>query len=1283
MAWSAARAIRERREALGLSQADLAERLRVTKTVLSLYEGGKRLPTEDHVASLAATLGVPAELLQVGSGKLPSDVQQAFDFDAAGVVAAIRQRIEARALSYPTTPVLTPLPAASAAPALGERLPERIDVQKTTTSYRAHSYHTKVPPEAIQPFINAFTRPGETVSDPFCGSGMTGVAALMEGRNALLSDVSPAAVHIARNYTTPCDPSQFASTLATVSQSVAPTINWLYRPIGSDRLVEYTTWSDIYRCRLCDRQITYWEAVQQSATDGDRVTCPACSQRQRKSELQWVGEVPVQSHTSAGSSRIDSHDPIREELALIESSNAAPIPYWIPQVEFGPEREMWRASHRVMGIDNVAGFFTKRNLHALAALRHAIVVSSDGRVREALLFAFTAAVNRASKRYQWNAKRPTNVMTGTLYVSSLRYEWNVWSLFKRKAADVLRYYKSFPDGRGASAQVFQRSATELGCIPDGTVDLVFMDPPFGSNIFYADSSLLWDAWLGAMTDQQAEIVVNRQRSAAQGGKDLKSYGHLLAASFSEASRVLKRGGRGVLAFSNSDDQVWRSVQEALAIAGLDTDTVHVLNKGQPSIKGVKGVTGKEEVTTFDLLLCLKHRPARVAVNATPPAPGSLITQAIRAALGTSELGCRTDEVYSQVIRAILEARYSVTGITMPWIAQQCRELGASEREGRWRILEVEPMADPRDFVKQYLAPSDELPSSTNKSSVDKALSQQRVIGGRNSALYSAHSYHTKVPPEAIGPFIEHYTKPGDIVLDLFCGSGMTGVAAAQAGRRCILNDLSPAAIHLAWNHTRPCDPDALHQGFKQLEARVRSHFEDRYGTRHIDGSKARIHWTLWSARYQCPECRKKFLLWDVVDRKSGRLGKDIVCSGCLKSVRRSALKRLGSEPAWIAYETETGKRFEKAPDASDIKKANKVRREAITAWYPTTPLGPDREMYLRCALHLQGISTIADFYTNRNLEALAILWQEIRSVEDERVRGALAFAFTNTAWHGTKMRRFNARGGQRPLTGTLYIPQLSSEANVLEVLRNKIGQLERYFRSYECRSEDLPAVTLGSATHLAGVMDASVDYVFTDPPFGSNIFYADCNLVWESWLGRFTDVNHEAVVNRSLSPEAGGKSLDTYSSLMSGAMREMYRVLKPGGWATVVFHNTDAGVWQSIHDAALGAGFSFHEAASLDRQQQSHKGYKGRSGAEDVAHFDVIFNLRKPQQRHTRVSRGDKKEKPIDVAALVAAIAQDAEIASRGLQGVHAEVMRRLASQGTTAYVAFADVRALWERVTS
>ena len=1253
----------------------------VTKSLLSHIEAGKRQPTQEQIAALSTLLQIPVDMLLLGSGRMPEDVRGAFATNAAEAVAAVRERTEAHAVSYPCAPQSIPLPKGNAAALPKTALPERIDVQKTSTSYRAHSYHTKVPPEAITPFIRAFTRPGDTIFDPFCGSGMTGVAALMEGRNALLSDLSPAAVHIARNYTTPCDPHSFAVTLAVIEKAVAPTIGWLYRAYGSDRMVEYTTWSDVYSCPACRNQIVYWDVVQRAkGKTSDHLTCPRCGTRSRKASLEWAGEVPVESHTSAGSNRIDTHSITREERDLIEGANVAPIPYWTPTVPFGPEREMWRAAHQAMSIDDTSGFFSHRNLHALAALRHAIIANAEGRVREALLFAFTAALNRASKRYQWNAKRPTNVMTGTLYVSSLRYEWNVWSLFRRKAADVLRYYSAFPDTQ-AKADVFQRSATDLDCLPNGSIDFVFMDPPFGSNIFYANSSLLWEAWLGQLTDEASEIVVNKHRARSGGGKSVDDYRDLMRQSFEHAGRVLRPDGRVVLAFSNSDDQVWSAVQTALRDAGFETGSVHMLNKGQPSIKGVKGVTGKEHVTTFDLILCLEHKRT-VRMNVPFPPPINLVDQVILDALrkGSS----RTDEIYSAVIRAVVEAHYSVSGTTMPMIAARCAELGASERDGSWTLpsSETKRIAAPKDFVAGYLANVDDLPQSNGSAAVSKPLAKVRVAGGRNSALYSAHSYHTKVPPEAIAPFIEYYTKPGDVVLDPFCGSGMTGVAASLAGRRAILNDLSPAAIHLAWNHTRPCDPDDLAAGFAAIEAKVAKRFRALYKTTHTDSSEAIIHWTLWSTRHKCPKCARSFLLWEVMDQKTGRLGSTIDCPQCRKPLRRSELKKLGSEPAWIAYETKDGRRYEKAPNLEDIRKALSFRRNKVDVWYPETPIGADREMFIRCALQLQGIETVADFYTPRNLEALGLLWEAIMAVPDVRVRGALAFAFTNTAWHGTRMRRFNARGGQRPLTGTLYIPQLSSEANVLEVMRNKIAQLQRYYRSYRPHRTEVPALLLNSATNLSAIPDGSIDYVFTDPPFGSNIFYADCNLIWESWLGRLTDSADEAVVNRSLALENGGKSLATYAALIGEAMFEIARVLKPSGWATVVFHNTDAEVWQAIRDAADEAGFAFHEAASLERQQQSHKGYKGRSGAEDVAHFDVVFNLQKTNRAPVSKSRRARAVQ-VDLSKLIARIVKDREIARHGLQGVHAEVMRQMASQGSSTFVDYAEVRAIWERLVT
>ena len=109
-------------------------------------------------------------------------------------------------------------------------------------------------------------------------------------------------------------------------------------------------------------------------------------------------------------------------------------------------------------------------------------------------------------------------------------------------------------------------------------------------------------------------------------------------------------------------------------------------------------------------------------------------------------------------------------------------------------------------------------------------------------------------------------------------------------------------------------------------------------------------------------------------------------------------------------------------DAKDVKRAKALRREKIAAWYPSTTIASNREMYLRCALHRHGVASIADFYTPRNLKALALIWHEILAVPNERVRRALAFAFTNTAWHGTRMRRLQRAGGTATVDGNALYP---------------------------------------------------------------------------------------------------------------------------------------------------------------------------------------------------------------------------------------------------------------------
>ena len=530
------------------------------------------------------------------------------------------------------------------------------------------------------------------------------------------------------------------------------------------------------------------------------------------------------------------------------------------------------------------------------------------------------------------------------------------------------------------------------------------------------------------------------------------------------------------------------------------------------------------------------------------------------------------------------------------------------------------------FDQLYPPVALEFPNVDRPPATVSTLLEVAPTGSKSSPVYLAHSYPTKIPPEAIAPYIEHYTREGDIVVDPFAGSGMTGVAARRLNRPAILSDLSPLAVHLASNVTTYCDPRRLRDAASMVAAEVAIPLRDLYrATCTSCGGSAVLDWLLWGETIACTACSSPVRLWDAgFDREVGRmLSTDLLCPECGECFDKRGARVLESAPVWASVTCLNGcGRMERPALYDDMARAASVSRETISWPHPDFPLDAGREMYVRSALHLHGVRSVADFYTPRNLAALASLWSAIAAVDDLRLRQALAFAFTNTAWHGTRMRRFNARGGQRPLTGTLYIPQMSVEVNVLNVFQNKIRQLERFFQRESWQPSSRVVSLLASASRLEHLPDRSVDYVFTDPPFGGNIFYADCAIVAEAWLGRLTDVSQEAVVNRSLRPSDGGKTVEDYKGLMVASFSEMARVLKVGGRATVVFQNTDPAIWNAVEEAFAEAGFVCDVAHTLDKTQHSHKGYKGRSGAENVAGYDMVLTLTHRVPRTVRSRRG-------------------------------------------------------------
>jgi 16S rRNA G966 N2-methylase RsmD len=476
-----------------------------------------------------------------------------------------------------------------------------------------------------------------------------------------------------------------------------------------------------------------------------------------------------------------------------------------------------------------------------------------------------------------------------------------------------------------------------------------------------------------------------------------------------------------------------------------------------------------------------------------------------------------------------------------------------------------------------------------------------------------HSYPTKIPPEAIVPFIEAFTDPGGLVLDPFCGSGMTGVAAQQIGRSAILSDLSPGAVHLARGHNHPPDPARLARAVAEMDTRWMSQAEQSlYGTScpHCGGEAVTRH-TIWSDSHRCRHCGAEVVLWDLADPETGSMPRAVSCPACNCTIPRSGRPPLRSVPTRVVAACHSGCRYlrDGLPSLGDRANLKRLAEEPPGYWFPDVVVDPTREMYKRSALHLQGITSIADFYVPRARHALSLLWHEIGNIQDTASREGLRLAFTNTAWHASRMRRYNARGGQRPLTGTLYIPQLSAEANVFAVFRHQVTQIAAYAGSFTRSGEATATTRVAGAGSLSWLDDGSVDYVFTDPPFGSNIFYADCNLIWEAWLGQITDTADEIVVNRSRATADGGKTVADYGSLLTSAFREICRVLRPGGRASIVFHNSDDKVWTAMLGAAEAAELQQTDVSIIDKVQRSMKGYRGRRGSELVPFYDLVITF--------------------------------------------------------------------------
>ena len=569
-----------------------------------------------------------------------------------------------------------------------------------------------------------------------------------------------------------------------------------------------------------------------------------------------------------------------------------------------------------------------------------------------------------------------------------------------------------------------------------------------------------------------------------------------------------------------------------------------------------------------------------------------------------------------------------------------------------------------DFIEEWESQKPEKPADYQYHREPFAAD---VSEGKNDPIYNAHSYHTKVPHKAIMRYILHYTEPGDIVFDGFCGTGMTGVAAQMCGdrevieslgvtkqspeqkykvdkdgiiferqlnedgkfswvkfsklgaRKAVLNDLSPAATFIAYNYNTPVDVAAFEKEAKRILKEVEKECGWMYETLHTDGkTKGKINYTVWSDVFVCPECAGEVVFWEAaVDKDAMEIRNYFPCPHCQAELTKRKMDR-----AWIT-------KYDSALKDS-IRQAKQIpvlMNYTLNGSKKRFKKAPDEaDLALIDKINSSEIpywipsSRLPDGYNTRQpINSHGIthvhhfytkrnLWVlaalwKIFSEISNPFLRGLLKNFITAAQINLDRRYAWRENGKGGIIKGTMYVPSFSQENT--VFQGINSKFGRFVSSLKDKFKLNPNnwVLFQGSAENIILPDNELDYVFIDPPFGANLNYSELSFLWESWLKVWTNNKSEAIEN-----SVQGKGATEYRHLMTTCFKEAYRVLKPGRWMTIEFSNTKASVWNSIQTALTEAGFIVANVSALDKKQGSFKSVTTPTAVKQ----DLVISAYKP-----------------------------------------------------------------------
>lgn len=427
-----------------------------------------------------------------------------------------------------------------------------------------------------------------------------------------------------------------------------------------------------------------------------------------------------------------------------------------------------------------------------------------------------------------------------------------------------------------------------------------------------------------------------------------------------------------------------------------------------------------------------------------------------------------------------------------------------------------------------------------------------IVAKTHPPMYSMHRWWARKPHNVVSEYIQHYSKEGDIVLDPFSGSGVTALEAVRNKRKAVAIDLDPVASFITRCTFIPIDLDLFNSIYHKMVSLLEDKLNALYETK-------------------CNKCKTSVALSGVAWKDDKAFEKVYHCPNC---------------------------KIMRVPTTNiDLDKIAEVEKMKIPYWYPSdVKLSYDTAPFMKA----EGKVQLSELFTKRNLIASSIIYNFIEELpetnEAERnVKDIFKFTFTSFIANATKMMPYVHEGIGKINKGwvvqSFWLPPESWELNVWEyfslryneIYRGKkesngvVGNNYRPAKKFEDLKDDCNVfIKTNSATELIDTAQPkknviepnSVDYIFTDPPYGGAVQYFELSTLWAGWLKFKLDYDDEITINPNQN-----KDFTTYDKMLRDAFRQMYTVLKPDKYMTVTFHNTDIKIRNSLIRAAVFGGF--------------------------------------------------------------------------------------------------------------